>query len=61
MDAAGGEGIGERAHHRLLADEILEANRPVFSRQHPIRDGRGAAGASAMGKSESLNGRLSRR
>ena len=36
VDAARGEGIGERAHHRLLADEVLEAHRPVFSRQHPI-------------------------
>ena len=36
VDAAGGEGIGERAHHRLLADQVLEAHGPVFSRQHPI-------------------------
>ena len=59
MDAAGGERIGERAHHRLLADEILEANRPVFSRQNPIRNGRRRSGGS--GKSKSLNSRLSRR
>ena len=36
VDAARGEGIGKRAHHRLLADEVLEPHRPVFSRQHPI-------------------------
>ena len=36
VDAARGEGIGERAHHRLLADQVLEAHGPVFSRQHPI-------------------------
>src|SRR3984885_14114226 len=44
MDAARGEGIGERAHHRLLADEVLEANRPVFSRQHPIGSGQRSSG-----------------
>ena len=36
MDAAGGEGIGERAHHRLLADQVLEAGGAVFARQHAI-------------------------
>ena len=40
VNAARGEGIGERAHHRLLADEVFEAHRPVFSRQHPIGRGR---------------------
>src|SRR3984885_6777465 len=36
VNPARGEGIGERAHHRLLADQVLEAHRPIFSRQHPI-------------------------
>ena len=36
-NAAGAEGIGQRADHRLLADQIGEALRPVFARQHPIR------------------------
>ena len=36
MDAARGEGIGDGPDHRLLADEVLEALRPVFSRQNAI-------------------------
>ena len=36
VDAARGERIGERAHHGLLADEVLEAHGPVFSREHLI-------------------------
>ena len=36
MDAVGGEGIGEGADHRLLADQILEPLRAIFARQHPI-------------------------
>ena len=35
-DAAGGEGVGERPDHGLLADEVIERLRPVFSRQHAI-------------------------
>ena len=50
MDATRGEGIGERAHHRLLADEVLEANRPVFSRQHPIGDGQRSGGRIGDGE-----------
>ena len=36
VDAAGGEGVGDRAHHRLLADQILEAGGPIFARQHAV-------------------------
>ena len=39
MDAIGGEGIGQRPDHRLLADQIVEGRGPVFSREHAI-DGR---------------------
>ena len=35
-DAAGAEGIGQRPHHRLLADQVGEALRPVFAREHAI-------------------------
>ena len=35
-DAAGRKGIGEGADHRLLADEIVEAARTVFAREHPV-------------------------
>ena len=45
VDAAGGEGIGESADNRLLADQVLETLRPVFSRQHAIgRRGGGRRG-----------------
>ena len=44
MDAVGGEGVGERAHHRILADEIVEARGPVFPRQHSIWCGSGRGG-----------------
>ena len=36
MDAVGGEGIGERAHHRVLADQVVEAGGAVFAREHAI-------------------------
>ncbi len=35
-DAAGGEGVAQRAHHRLLADHVLEALRTVLARQDDI-------------------------
>jgi hypothetical protein len=35
-DAAGLERVGQRADHRLLADEILEPGRPVLPGQHLI-------------------------
>ena len=38
-DAAGGEGVAQDAHHRLLADQVVEAGRAVFPRQHPVRRG----------------------
>ncbi len=31
-----GEGIGERAHHGFLADQVLEGARAVLARQHGI-------------------------
>ena len=39
MDAARGEGVGERPDHRLLADEVLEPLGAVFARENAI--GRG--------------------
>ncbi len=38
-DAPGGEGVGQRAHHRLLADEGGKVLRPVFARKHTIGGG----------------------
>jgi hypothetical protein len=38
-DAAGAERIGQRAHHRLLADQVGEARRAVFPGEHPIGAG----------------------
>ena len=35
-DAAGRERVGERAHHRLLADQVGEGRRPVLARQHAV-------------------------
>ena len=39
------EGVRDRAHHRVLADQIGEGRRPVFARQHAI-GGRSALVAS---------------
>jgi hypothetical protein len=35
-DAAAGEGVGQRADHGLLADQVLERARTVFARQHGV-------------------------
>ncbi len=35
-DAAGGDGVGQRAHQRVLADQLGEVCRPVLARQHAI-------------------------
>ena len=35
-DAAGRERVRERAHHRVLADQVVEGRGPVFARQHAI-------------------------
>ena len=35
-DAAGLERVRDRAHHRLLADQVVEGGRAVFARQHAI-------------------------
>ena len=35
-DAAGLERVGERAHHRVLADQVVEGRRAVFARQHAV-------------------------
>src|SRR5207237_3715513 len=40
-NAARFERIRDRAHHRVLADEIVERRRAVFARQHAIGGGRG--------------------
>jgi hypothetical protein len=35
-DPAGTEGVGQRANHRLLADQVGEARRPIFPGEHPV-------------------------
>ena len=41
-DAVVGEGVAQGAHHRVLPDQIGEARRAVFARQHAIaREARG--------------------
>ena len=35
-DAAGLERVRERAHHRVLADQVVEGRRAVFARQHAV-------------------------
>ncbi len=35
-DPADGEGVAQDAHHRLLADQVVEAGRAVFARQHAV-------------------------
>ena len=42
MNALEPKGVFERSHHRLLADEVGKARRPIFAREHAI--GRGAEG-----------------
>ena len=37
VDALERERIGEGAHHRVLADQVVEIRRAIFSRQHAIR------------------------
>ena len=49
-DAAGGEGVGQGADHRLLADQVLEALRPVFAGEDGVGvdgDGRRRSGRRA--------------
>ena len=53
MDAVGGEGIGEGADHRLLADQVLEPLRAVFARQHPIGRLRGRS-ARRLGRKQGV-------
>ena len=36
MDAVEVEGVFQRAHHRLLADEVGEARGAIFAREHAI-------------------------
>jgi len=36
-NAAGRKGVGDGADHRLLADQVVEGTRPVFSRENAIR------------------------
>jgi len=48
---SGFEGIGNRADHGVLADQILKAGGAVFARQHAIglgRTGRGAKVETAL-------------
>ncbi len=63
MDAAGREGIGERAHHRLLSDQVGETGGAVFAREHAIgrRGGRRGRGGRAQVEPErGLGGRIRR-
>ena len=39
-NAAALEGVRNRAHHRVLADQIGEGRRPVFAREYAIGAGR---------------------
>ena len=48
-DAAGGDGVGERAHHRFLPDQLGKIARPVFAREHAIGGARLSHGES-LGK-----------
>ena len=62
-DAPGLERVRDRAHHRVLADQVVEIRRPVFARQHAVglvRD-RSAAGRSGSGASTEPFGRSRRR
>ena len=36
-DPANGEGVAQDAHHRFLADQVVERRGPIFPREHPIR------------------------
>ena len=36
MDAVKVEGVLQRAHHRLLADEVGKARGAIFAREHAI-------------------------
>ena len=38
-DATGGEGVAQNAHHRVLADEVIEASRAILACEHSVRDG----------------------
>ena len=40
MDAVEVEGVREGPDHGLLADQILEAGRAIFAREHPVSGGR---------------------
>ena len=39
-DAVALDRIGKRLDHRVLADQLAEALRPVFAGEHPIGRGR---------------------
>src|SRR6185437_13332519 len=53
-DAAGRDGVGERAHHRLLADQLGEGSRAILAREHAIMGARLSHGTS--GKSSASDG-----
>ena len=42
-NASGLERVRDRAHHGVLADQVVESRRPVFARQHAIAVGAAAA------------------
>ena len=58
------EGVGEGAHHRLLADEVGEAAGPVFARQYAIGCGiavHGTCGHGARWRSLSMGWEVDKR
>ena len=48
-DAPGREGVAQRAHHRLLADQVVEARRAVFAGEHLVVPERFSVMASSAG------------
>ena len=49
-DLLAGDGVAERAHHRVLAEQAVEVRRAVLARQHAIRGRRGDFGNFVGGK-----------
>src|ERR1700710_1716128 len=48
MDAIRRERVGERAHHCVLPDQIIEAGGAVFAREYPVGNGRGRCGRGCI-------------
>ena len=50
-DAAGLERVRDRAHHGVLADQVVEGRRPVFAREHAVGAGRRRGAAPSRARS----------